>query len=389
MKDFIFEVGTKILFGKNQLSKLPNEVKKYGDRVLICYGGGSIKKNGIYDEVVKLFRENEIDFYELSGIEPNPRLTSVVEGIKIARDNNVDLILPIGGGSAIDCAKLIAVGYYYDGDPWDIVVGDKKPTKALPIGTILTIAATGSEMDTASVITNLKTREKLGWGSHLVLPKFSFLNPEFTFTVNKYHTIAGTCDIMSHTMENYFSMDEGVFLQDSFSEAVLKTCIKYLPCAIENPYDYEARANLLWANSWAINGLLSEGKTNGWSVHAMEHELSAYYDVTHGMGLAVLTPNWLSYILSDKTKGKIAEFGYNVFNLEKSDDVFKDAKNAIKALRDFFDSVGVAKNLRELGIDDSLLREMAHMAVTHKGGFINGYVPLNEDDVYEIYKLSL
>ena len=391
MQDFIFEVPTKILFGKDQLDKLGKEIKKYGSKVLLVYGGGSVKKTGLYDKIINILNENNIEFSDMPGIEPNPRIESVRKGVKMAKENSSDFILAVGGGSVIDASKLIAAGAKTDADPWDIVIGKEKVQSALPIGAILTIAATGSEMDNGSVITNMETKQKLGWGSPHVLPKFAIMNPEFTFTVPKYHTAAGTADIMSHTMENYFSVDESAYLQDRFAEGILKTLIKYGPVAYNDPENYEARANIMWANSWAINGLLSEGKSHGWSVHAMEHELSAFYDITHGVGLAILSPRWLEFCLNDKTEKRIADFGYNVFGIQKSGSVRLDAENAIDALYSFFkDDMHIPMSLKEVGIDESKLKEMAENCIKNKKGEnIKGFVELNADDIYEIYKACL
>lgn len=244
-------------------------------------------------------------------------------------------------------------------------------------------------MNSGSVITNLESKEKLGWGSPYVLPKFSFLNPKLTFSVPKYHTAAGTADIMSHTMENYFTLNDGAYLSDRFAEAILKTCIKYGKIAVEEPESYEARANLMWANSWAINGLLNAGKNKSWSVHAMEHELSAFYDITHGVGLAILTPNWLRHCLNEETVDKICEFGKNVFEIEEMQDKFEMANKSIDALSSFFKSIGIPMSLREVGIDEEHLEEMAKLTIEHKGGPIDGFVKLEEDDVLKIYQMSL
>ncbi|WP_138160013.1 iron-containing alcohol dehydrogenase [Peptoniphilus catoniae] len=388
MKDFIFDVGTKILFGKDQLKNLPKEIKKYGDRVLLVYGGGSIKKIGLYNKVVELLNENDIFFKELAGVEPNPRVESAAEGVKIARENNLNFVLAVGGGSTIDCSKLISAAFYEDCYPWDIVTRKVKPKKGLPIGTILTLAATGSEMDRGSVITNQKTKQKLGWAANFTLPKFSILNPEFTYSVPKKHTAAGTADIMSHTMENYFTLNDGAYLVDRFSEGLLKTCIKYGKIAYEKPDDYEARANLMWANTWAINGLLDSGKDTEWSVHAMEHELSAHNDLTHGWGLAILTPSWLRYCLSNDTVDKICEFGQNVFGLEIGEDKFKTAEEAIKLLSEFFKSLDIPQSLKEVGFKEEDLPVMAEACIKNHKGNIKGFVELDEAAVLEIYKMS-
>lgn len=389
MEDFIFEVGTKILFGKDQLKNLAKEILKYGDRVLLCYGGGSIKRIGLYDQVVKILEDNNIFFKELSGIDPNPRYESADEGIRIARENDLNFVLAVGGGSTIDCSKLICAGIYEDSSSWNIVTGKVKPKKGLPLGTILTLSATGSEMDRGSVITNQATKQKLGWAAHFTLPKFSILNPEYTYSVPKKHTAAGTADIMSHTMENYFSLNDGVYLGDRMAEGLLKTCMKYGKIAYEDPENYEARANLMWSGTWAINGLIDAGKKTEWSVHAMEHELSAFNDLTHGYGLAILTPNWLKYCLSEKTVAKICEFAKNVFGVEEREDKFEMAKEGIDKLSEFFASVGIPKTLSEVGFKEEDLAGLAKACIENHGGPIKGFIDLDEKDVLEIYKLSL
>ncbi len=390
MKDFIFNVTTKILFGKDQMRNLAAEIKNYGSRVLLSYGGGSIKRSGLYDEIIKIFEENDIFYKELFGIEPNPRVDSAREGVKIVRENDLDFILAVGGGSVIDLSKLVAGAVYLDCDPWDIVIKKAKIEKALPIGTILTLSATGSEMDRGGVITNLKTNQKLGFGSEYTLPKFSILNPELTYTVNAKHTAAGIADIMSHTMENYFTLNDGAYMQNRLAEGILKTCIHYGPIAMDEPENYDARSNIMWASSWAINGLLSTGKATGWSVHAMEHELSAYYDITHGIGLAILTPRFLNHILNDDTVDMIRDFGINVFGIKASDDKFNDAKKAIARLHMFFeDDMNIPMTLGEVGIDDEKLEVMAEAAARHAGGSIKGVVELRKEDILEIYKASL
>ncbi|WP_300409164.1 iron-containing alcohol dehydrogenase [Lagierella sp.] len=389
MKDFIFDISTKIFFGADQLKNLPSEIKKYGTRVLIVYGQNSIKKIGLYDKIVKIFKEDNIDYFELSGIVPNPRIDKVREGVDLAKENKIDFILAVGGGSVIDTAKLVAVGAYSNCDPWEIVIGNEEPKGGIPFGSVLTLSATGSEMDLGSVITNEETGQKLAWGSEYARPKFAVMNPELTFSVNSYHTAAGTADIMSHTMENYFTLNDGAFLQDRMAEAILKTCIKYGPIAIAEPENYEARANLMWAGSWAINGLLDTGKNTAWSVHPMEHELSALRDITHGVGLAILTPYWLEYCLDEETQGKIAEFGYNVFNLDRGKSIDEDAKNAIAELRKFFTSVGIPEDLKDVGFKEVDLPVMAKNCVENREKpEINGFKKLKEEDVLKIYKMA-
>lgn len=385
MKDFEFKLSTKILFGKRELDQLGQEIKKNGgNKVLLAYGGGSIKKNGIYDQVIEALDKDDIPFMELSGILPNPRLSSAEEGIKIVKENGLDFILAVGGGSTIDCVKLIAAGAVSDDKAWDIVTGKARVEAALPIGVVLTLSATGTEMDKFSVITNEESKEKLGWASDLVMPCFSVMNPEFTYSVNPWHTAAGTADIMSHTMENYFSVNDDAFVQDSMAEGILRTCVKYGPKAINNPIDYEARSNIMWAGTWAINGLLDSGKSHAWSVHPIEHELSAQYDITHGVGLAIITPRWLAHLLSKETAPKIARFGHQVFGLN-GDDEMELAKKAIARLYKFFEEeLNIPMSLKALEIDASLIDLMAEDAIRHCGGSIKGFVELGKEDVKDI-----
>ena len=389
MYNFDFEVTTKILFGKNGLEHLADEILKYGSRVLVCYGGGSIKKTGLYDAVTGQLKSRSIFYKELSGISPNPRIEEVERGIALVREHKLDFILPVGGGSSIDCSKAVSAGAGYGGNAWDLIVGKAPITTSLPIGTVLTLSATGSEMNCGAVISNLNTKEKLGFGSPILLPKFSVLDPRYTFSVPAEQTAAGTADIMSHTFESYFTLNDGAFLQDRFAEGILKTCIKYGPVAMKKPDDYEARANLMWAGSWAINGLLSCGKKTAWSVHPMEHELSAFYDITHGVGLAILTPHWLRYVLDDSTADKIAEYGVNVWNLSAGGDKYKTAEAAVQKTADFFKSLGIPMTLKEAGIGEEHLERMAQAAVAHKGGKIAGFKELHAADVLAIYKAAL
>ncbi|MBQ6691753.1 MAG: iron-containing alcohol dehydrogenase, partial [Clostridia bacterium] len=255
MLNFTHHIPTTIHFGQGQLSHL-SELKESGKNVLLVYGGGSIKKTGLYDEIMKILTENGLSVTELAGVQPNPRIESVREGIRLCRENNVDMVLAVGGGSSIDCAKVVAAGVFYDGDAWDLVLDRTKITKALPIYSVLTIAATGSEMDRVAVISDMSKNEKWSTGSPLMAPKMSVLDPSITFTVSKKQTAAGTADIMSHTFENYFTPVKGAFFQARMCEALLKTVIHYGPIAYEEPENYEARANLMWCSSWAINGFL-------------------------------------------------------------------------------------------------------------------------------------
>lgn len=387
MKNFDYNIPTRVHFGKGQISKLREEVKNFGSNVLLVYGGNSIKRNGIYDQVINQLSDDEIKVFELSGIAPNPRIESAREGAKICKENKIDVVLAVGGGSVIDCSKLIAAAAFYDKDAWDLVIDSSKIKEALPIISVLTLSATGSEMDGFAVISNMETNDKLGMGGEILKPRVSILDPEYTYTVPKNQTAAGTADIMSHIIETYFHDEKGAFLQDRFAESLLKTCIEYGPIAIEEPNNYDARANLMWASSHAINGMISYGTDVGWSVHPMEHELSAYYDITHGEGLAILTPNWMKYILSDKTVDKFVEYGTNVWGIDSNLDKFEIANKAIEKTRYFFKNIGIPMTLKEVGIGEENLEIMAEFA--SKRGAKYGYVSLSKEDVLEIYKMSL
>lgn len=388
MNNFHYHIPTEIYFGKGQIANLGHAIKQVGTKVLLLYGGGSIKKIGLYDTVLEILKEEEISFVELGGVQPNPRIETVVEGRDICRENGVNLILPVGGGSTIDCAKAISAAVFYDGDPWDLVLDHTKIGKTLPIISVLTLSATGSEMDCGGVITNLATNQKMGLSSPDLRPVVSILDPEYTYTVSKYQTAAGTADIMSHIFEVYFSRVEGAAVQDGFAESLLKTCIKYGEVAMNDPANYEARANLMWASSWAINGFLSAGKGGAWSVHPMEHELSAFYDITHGVGLAILTPAWMRYVLDEKSVDKFVDYAHNVWDIPRGGDKFEIANKAIDlTAKFFFETLGIEKTLAEVGIGTENLEKMAEKAA--HPGLLNAYRPLKKEDVLEIYKACL
>lgn len=388
MLNFHYSIPTQIFFGKDQISVLADQIRNFGgSRILLVYGGGSIKRSGLYDKVIDILEKSKLSFAELSGVEPNPKIESVRQGVKLCRENSVDFVLAIGGGSTIDCAKMIAAGFYYPSDPWDIIMGKAKCVNALPLGSILTLSATGSEMNSFSVISNQETHQKIGFSSPFLFPKFSILDPSYTYSVSKKQTAAGIADIMSHTFENYFTSVKGAYLQSRLAEAVLKTCIQYAPIAMSDPEDYEARANLMWAATLAINGLLSYGKERKWSCHAMEHELSAYYDITHGVGLAILTPYWMEYVLNDATVDQFKDYGVNVWSLNPSEDSYVIARKAITKTREFFISLGLPSKLHEVNIGEEHLEVMAKAAT--RRGQISEFRPLYTKDVYNIYKSAL
>ncbi|MFA7411919.1 MAG: iron-containing alcohol dehydrogenase, partial [Tissierellaceae bacterium] len=340
-------------------------------------------------KVIDELEGNQIPYFELSGIEPNPKLGSVLEGVRIARENKVDFVLSVGGGSSIDTGKVIAAAYYYQGDPWDLIIRKAKIEKLLPIGTVLTLAATGSEMDAGAVITNEETKQKYGLGHREMYPKFSILDPSFTYSVSTYQTASGVADIMSHTFEEYFSNVRGAYLQDRLAEAILKTCIRYGRQAIDEPDNYEARSNLMWAAPLAINNLLAYGKDSEWSVHPLQHELSAHYDVTHGISLAILTPHWMEHVLDENTLFKFREYGINVWDIDPNIGDMEIAKEAIERTREFFKSLDIPMTLREIGIEEEKLETMARAVIDHNGGRVGNFKALDYDDVLTIYKKAL
>ena len=390
INDFIYDIPVRVYFGRDQLRHLSAELKKYGQRVLMTYGGGSVKRTGLYDRIVKEIREAGLELFELGGIEPNPRIDSVRQGAQMCKQHHIDVLLAVGGGSVIDATKFMAAGACVDFDPWDFLDYGKKVTveKALPIVDILTLAATGSEMDCGGVITNPETKDKNGMMYPPLLPKASFLDPTNTFTVSAYQTACGAADMMSHIIEVYFNMNQDLYMLDCFMEGLMKTIIRYAPVAMKNPEDYEARANLMWAGSWAINGFVNGGKQQAWSCHPMEHELSAIYDITHGLGLAILTPRWMEYCLDETTVAKYVQFGVNVFGLDPSAAPMETARLAIERLGDFlFNTLGLKRTFPEVGIDRQHFSLMAHKAVG--GATLPGFKTLGQHDVEAIFEMCM
>ena len=389
MNSFVYNIPTKVYFGENQLGNLGKELRKFGTRVLLTYGGGSIKRIGLYDKVLAELQRAEMEVFELSGIEPNPRIESVREGVAICKEQSIDVLLAVGGGSTIDATKFMAAGACVDHDPWEFFGADAKPIeRALPIATILTLSATGSEMDTAGVISNLETGDKLGRLAPALLPKVSFLDPTLTYSVSKFQTAAGAADIMSHILEVYFNTQEDLFMLDCAMEGLLKTVVKYAPIAVAEPDNYEARANLMWTSSWAINGFINGGKRCEWSCHPMEHELSAVYDITHGLGLAILTPRWMEYCLDESTVDKYVQYGVNVFGIDSSLDKMTIAREAIRRTEKFlFEEIGLQRTFTEVGIRREDFALMAAKAC--RSGKIDGFKTLYPADVEAIFEKCL
>ena len=386
MENFVHDIPTKVHFGKGQIENLNKVLSVYGKKVLLVYGGGSIKKIGLYDKVMDILNSNEYEVVECGGVEPNPRIETVEKGAELCKEHNIDVVLAVGGGSTIDCAKAICVGAFFEGeDYWDIVIHPKRGAKALPLVDILTLSATGSEFDNGGVITNLKTNDKQGAG--FTFPAVSICDPEYTYSVSKYQTAAGAADIMSHVMEGYFSRTDNSDVSDGLAEALLKTVIKNLPIALSNPEDYNARANLMWASSLACSGMPEYGREfTGWSCHAMEHQLSAYYDITHGVGLAILTPRWMRYILKKDptTLPRFVKFANDVWGIDGDDE--ETALKGIDALEKLFVDSEIPMTLKEVGIDEEKFEIMAEKSNTNDR-LINSYVPLNKEDVIEIFKM--
>ena len=387
MNSFIYNIPTKVYFGENQFSHLGEELKKFGTRVLMTYGGGSIKKLGLYDKVMDEMKKAGLEVFELSGIEPNPRIDSVRKGAQMCKEHNIDVLLAVGGGSTIDATKFMAAGACVDHDPWDFFNEKRAPiNKALPVVTILTLSATGSEMDTAAVISNPETNDKIGRLDPNVLPKVSFLDPTNTYSVSKYQTACGSVDIMSHIIEVYFNMEQDLFMLDCFMEGMMKTVVKYAPVAMQEPDNYEARANLMWTSSWAINGFINGGRAKAWSCHPMEHQLSAFYDITHGLGLAILTPRWMEYCLDETNVSKYVQFAVNVFGVDANQEPMAIAREGIQRLYDFFfKTLGLQSTLTELGIGEEHFAEMAYKACG--GKVLKGFKTLTQEDVVNIYKM--
>lgn len=387
MNNFELYNPTKLVFGKDTVSKLGSLVEPYGKKILLVYGGGSIKKSGLYDRVLSELAAIGATVHELPGVEPNPRLTTVHKGVDIVRAEGIEFILAVGGGSVIDAAKAVAAGAKYAGDPWDFTIGKARIEDALPLGTVLTLAATGSEMNGNAVISNWETKQKRGLGSKLVYPRFSILDPQLTYSVPRDQTVNGIVDIMSHVFEQYFTLTDGVPLQSRFAESVLLTVIENGEKALANGEDYEARANLLLAGTYALNGTLPNGVVTDWATHGIEHEVSAIYDIAHGAGLAIVFPNWMKYVYDAKPE-RFAQFAERVWGIDPSGKSADElALAGIQATRDYFTRIGAPATLGELGIGAEQLDRMADEAVQF--GPIGSFKKLEKADVKRILEMSL
>ncbi|MED3764874.1 iron-containing alcohol dehydrogenase [Ureibacillus sp. FSL K6-8385] len=387
MNNFTFSNPVRLYFGKGEIIKLKKELPKYGRNVLLVYGGGSIKRNGIYDEVISILKELDLNVFELSGVEPNPRVETARKGIDICKRESIDFVLAVGGGSVIDCSKLIAAGAKHEEDPWKIVTNQVHVKDALPLGTVITLAATGSEMNANSVITNGETEEKYGWSSGKVYPKFSILDPAYTITVPKEQTVYGIVDMMSHVFEQYFHNAKNTLIMDELCEGVLRTVIETAPKLLEDLENYELRETILLSGTIALNGMLSMGSDGDWATHQIEHAVSAVYDIPHGGGLAILFPNWMKHVVH-VNPDRFARLAAKVFQVDPSNKSAEEvAYEGIERLRAFWTSLGAPSRLKDYGIDDSKLDVLVEKAMAN--GPIGRFKVLQESDVREIYKMSL
>ena len=387
MRDFEFLSPTKIIFGRNSEAKVGREVKNYSRKILLHYGKGSIIRTGLYDRVVKSLKEEGIDFIELGGVQPNPRVSLVREGIGICRKNGINFILAIGGGSVIDSSKAIAVGVPYSGDVWDFYAGKMEPKTALPVGVVLTIPAAGSEASKSSVITNEDGWYKRSINTEIIRPRFAIMNPEVTFTLPPYQTACGAADIMAHVMERYFTNDKGVNFTDRLCEATLKTVIYNVPIVLKKPDDYDARAQIMWASTIAHNDLLSTGRTGDWASHGIEHELSGIYDIPHGAGLAIVFPAWMRYVYKHNIE-RFIQFAINVWDVEPNfESPERIALEGVERLKRFFKDIGLPTSLSEANIGEDRLEEMATKATER--GELGEFVKLKKEDVLNILRSAL
>ena len=385
MVNFDYQTPTRLIFGRGVVQeKLHDVMEKFGKRVLITWGGGSIKRSGLYDLVKSILKDKEI--YELPGIEPNPKYDpSVLEGVRICKEKNIDVILSVGGGSVLDCTKAIAGAACSDADPWDVITMKVPTLKAIPIVDIITLAATGSEYDRGGVISRTDTNDKLAYFSDLVFPAVSFIDPTYTFTLPVRQTLAGVSDCINHIMEQYFC-GEHIMMNDAFMEGAIKSLMKNVRIVLEDPENYEARAEIFYATTLGCNGIYSLGNSeSGWPMHAIEHALSGHYDINHGEGLAIVTPRWMKHILSEKTLERFVSFGTGVFGIDPALPEMEIAEKAIQSIHDFYREIGLPMTLREVGIDGSRIDEMAHHIAVNEG-LENAWAPLHEEDIAAILR---
>ncbi|MEC2074377.1 iron-containing alcohol dehydrogenase [Alkalihalophilus marmarensis] len=387
MNPFVFKNPTKLVFGKGQNEELANEVKRYGKKVLVVYGGGSIKRNGLYDHVINQLSEINAEVTELAGVEPNPRLTTVRKGIELCRENDIEFILAVGGGSVIDATKAIAVGAKYEGDIWDVITKKDTPSSALPFGTILTLAATGSEMNAGSVITNWETSQKVGWGSPFSFPAFSILDPKNTLSVPEDQTIYGMVDMMSHVIEAYFHHAENTLLQDRIMESILLTVMETAPKLLSDLNNIEHRETILYCGTMALNGITQMGLRGDWATHNIEHAVSAVYDIPHAGGLAIIFPHWMRNSLDERIERHV-QLATRVLGVDPEGKTDREiALEGIDQLSAFWTELGAPNRLADYDIDESQIDRMAGIAA--ENGEFGNFRKLNKDDVKKILTEAL
>ncbi|KWR60126.1 iron-containing alcohol dehydrogenase [Bacteroides cellulosilyticus] len=389
MNNFVFYSPTEFVFGKATEMQVGALARKYGARkVMIVYGGGSVVRSGLLDRVKQSLQEAGIEYCLIGGVQPNPVDTKVYEGIEFCRREQADMLLPVGGGSVIDTAKAIAAGALYEGDFWDFYIGKAKVTKALKVAVVLTIPAAGSEGSGNTVITKLDGLQKLSLRVPEVLrPVFSIMNPELTYTLPPFQTACGVADMMAHIMERYFTNTQEVEVGDRLCEGTLMAIINEAPKAMRNPEDYGARANLMWAGMIAHNGTCGVGCEEDWASHFLEHEISAIYGVTHGAGLSVIFPAWMTWMVEHNV-GKIAQYAVRVWGVPESEDKKAVALEGIGKLKAFFSSLGLPVTFKELGVENPDIDRLADSLHRNKGELVGNYVKLTKQDSREIYHLA-
>lgn len=390
MNNFVFYSPTEFVFGKNTEVQVGALARKYGaQKVMIVYGGGSVVRSGLLDRVKQYLQEAGVAYCEMGGVQPNPIDGKVYEGIQLCRREQVDMMLPVGGGSVIDTAKAIAAGALYDGDFWDFFIGRAKVEKALKVAVVLTIPAAGSEGSGNTVITKTETLQKLGLCApeHL-RPVFSIMNPELTYTLPAYQTACGIADMMAHIMERYFTNTPDVEISDRLCEGTLTAIIKEAYRVKQQPDNYAARANIMWCGTVAHNGICGVGREEDWASHALEHEISAIYNVAHGAGLAVIFPAWMAF-MAEHNPAKIAQFAHRVFDIPKSEDLEEMALAGTARLKHFFRYMGLPVSFKELGIEHPDIDRMLVSLQRNKGELLGNYVKLTMTDCREIYRLAL
>ena len=390
MNNFVFYSPTEFVFGRGTEAQVGALARKHGARkVMIVYGGGSVVRSGLLHRVKQALDEAGVQHCEMGGVQPNPIDTKVYEGIDLCRREEADMMLPVGGGSVIDTAKAIAAGVLYEGDFWDFYIGKAQVEKALKVAVVLTIPAAGSEGSGNSVITKQATLQKLSLRAPQVLrPVFSIMNPELTYTLPPFQTACGVADMMAHIMERYFTNTTDVEVPDRMCEGVLRAIVEEAPKAMADPQDYGARANLMWAGMVAHNGTCGVGCEEDWASHALEHEVSALYDVTHGAGLAVIVPAWMAFV-AERNPKKVAQFAHRVFGVPQSDDLLEMALSGVSQLKFFFRYIGLPVSFKELGIEQPDIDTLVANLHRNKGLTVGSYVKLTSADTEEIYRMAL